>query len=94
MEHKFLIHDPKDSVGVAVADISAGEMAKGVAMEDHSMVVEIKALNDVPLGHKIALKDFETGQPVIKYGVQIGLTRQPIAKGEHVHTHNIKSARW
>jgi (2R)-sulfolactate sulfo-lyase subunit alpha len=31
---------------------------------------------------------------VIEYGVRIGVTRQPIQAGQHVHVHNIRSARW
>lgn len=93
MEHKFLIHDPKDSVGVAVADIKAGEVIKGVILEDNSMV-EITSISDIPLGHKIALKDISEGAQITKYDVFIGNAFKPIAKGEHVHIHNLKTARW
>jgi (2R)-sulfolactate sulfo-lyase subunit alpha len=93
VEHKFLIHDPEDSVGVAVADIKAGEIVKGVSLEDNSMV-EVKAVSDIPLGHKIALKDIAQGAKVIKYDVFIGNAYKAIVKGEHVHVQNLKTARW
>ncbi|MHB1042270.1 MAG: UxaA family hydrolase [Eubacteriales bacterium] len=93
MEHKFLIHDPKDSVGVAVDDINAGETIRGVILENNS-TVEIKSISDIPLGHKIALADIEEGDQVIKYNVSVGRATKAIAKGEHVHTHNLKTARW
>lgn len=93
MEHKFLIHDSKDSVGVAVADIKAGERVKGVNLEDNSMV-EITSISDIPLGHKIALVDIAEGAQVIKYDVAIGNATKAVAKGEHVHIHNLKTARW
>ena len=91
--HKFLIHNQEDHVGVAVEDIKAGEEVEGVYM-DTNRTVCIKALSDVPLGHKIALVDLPPLTKVLKYGIQIGIITQPTKKGEHVHTHNIKSARW
>ena len=43
-------------------------------------------------GHKYALRDIAAGEPVIKYGNPIGIATAPIKKGEHVHTHNVKTA--
>jgi len=91
--HQFLIHRTGDHVGVAVVDIGQGQPATGVFM-DTDRSVEVVSLSDVPLGHKIALVDLDAGAPVIEYGTQIGLTRAAVQMGEHVHTHNIKSARW
>ena len=90
---KFFVHDKRDTVGVAVADILAGETVSGWVMEDNS-IVSVKALNDIKLGHKLALRDIAKGETVIKYGEPIGKTVAPIAKGEHVHVHNLKTARW
>ncbi|MCX7715553.1 MAG: altronate dehydratase family protein [Clostridia bacterium] len=42
-------------------------------------------------GHKVALEDIRKGQKIIKYGYSIGHATEDIAKGEHVHTHNIKT---
>ncbi len=89
---QFLVHDKNDSVGVATMDIKAGATAKGLLMDDGE--VELQALMDIPLGHKIALKDFKTGDAVIKYGQDIGKVVADIRKGEHVHVHNLKTKRW
>ena len=43
-------------------------------------------------GHKYALRDIKAGEPVIKYGNPIGIATADIQKGEHVHTHNVKTA--
>ena len=51
-------------------------------------------LSDVPLGHKIALRDLAAGDQVIKYGISIGRATQDIREGEHVHVHNVKGERW
>lgn len=42
-------------------------------------------------GHKYALSDIKSGENVIKYGFPIGHATSDIAKGEHVHTHNVKT---
>ena len=42
-------------------------------------------------GHKYALRDIAAGENVVKYGMPIGHATQPIAKGEHVHVHNVKT---
>jgi (2R)-sulfolactate sulfo-lyase subunit alpha len=61
---------------------------------DSQEKVEIKALQDIPLGHKIALSDFKADGGVIKYGHDIGKVVADIKAGEHVHVHNLKTRRW
>ena len=91
--HKFLIHHKGDHVGVAISPIQKGEEAVGVYMDDDSQIV-VTSKGDIPLGHKIALASLDAGEPVLKYGIQIGLTTQKWEVGDYVHTHNIKTARW
>jgi (2R)-sulfolactate sulfo-lyase subunit alpha len=49
---------------------------------------------DVPIGHKIALTDIKRGDTVLKYGQDVGKAVSDIAKGDHVHVHNLKTKRW
>jgi (2R)-sulfolactate sulfo-lyase subunit alpha len=91
--HKFLIHHQGDHVGVATSNIKKGEKVVGVYMDDDSEV-QVTVKEDVPLGHKIALVELEVGEPVLKYGIPIGLTTSKWVVGDYVHTHNIKTARW
>jgi (2R)-sulfolactate sulfo-lyase subunit alpha len=91
--HKFLIHNEGDDVGVATEDIGRGEEVTGVYM-DTEQTITLKARRDVPLGHKIAVNDIPKDGEVTEYRVKIGLAREPIAAGEYVHVHNIRSARW
>lgn len=93
MHHKFLVHDGKDNVGVAVDNIASGELVKGISL-DNNIAVELRSKEGVLLGHKIALVPMSSGNVVIKYGVPIGIATEDINKGEHVHVHNLKSARW
>ena len=89
-----LVHDKQDTVGVIVVEgIKAGQELTGWVMEDDSTIT-VKALNDVPIGHKVALADIKKGDTVWKYGQDIGVAKAKIGKGEHVHVHNIKTKRW
>lgn len=90
---QFLVHEKADSVGVATVDIKAGETVKGLYMDSQDPV-EVKALHDIPLGHKIAMVDHEVDGSVIKYGEDIGKVVAQISRGGHVHIHNLKTRRW
>lgn len=90
---QFLVHERNDTVGVATVDIKAGESAKGIFM-DSQEPIEIQASMNIPLGHKIALKDFKVGDTVNKYGEDIGQVVADIKAGEHVHIQNLKTKRW
>ncbi len=92
-KHKFLLHDKVDSVGVAVVDIVKGEKVYG-AFLDGDELVEVVANENIPLGHKIALKAVKAGGDVIKYDVKIGVATKDFKPGDWVHTHNLKGARW
>ena len=90
---QFLVHEKADTVGVATVDIKSGEKAKGLFM-DSQAPIEIKALKDIPLGHKIAIKGHKAGDSVMKYGHDIGKVVAEIKVGDHVHIHNLKTKRW
>lgn len=90
----FLVHSPKDNVGVVVVEgLTAGTQMTGVITETDSEL-SVTALNDIPIGHKVALTDLNTGDTVTKYGEDIGRMVGDARKGGHVHTHNLKTKRW
>ncbi|MHC1710832.1 MAG: UxaA family hydrolase [Solidesulfovibrio sp.] len=94
MAIQFLVHEPGDMVGVVVVEgIKAGQELSGWVM-DGDQTLKIKVLGDIPIGHKVALKDMATGDTVIKYGIDIGKVVAPIKAGEHLHVHNVKTKRW
>ena len=92
-QHKFLMHEKEDDVGVAVADIQKGEKVYGAFLHGDGRV-ETTARADIPLGHKIAVKAVKNGNFVIEYGEKIGKACTDINVGDWVHTHNLKGARW
>lgn len=51
----------------------------------------VNVLNSITLGHKVAARDIAAGEKVLKYGVSIGSATVAIAKGAHVHVHNMQS---
>jgi (2R)-sulfolactate sulfo-lyase subunit alpha len=89
----FIVHAKKDHVGVAVKDIRKGENLEGWCMEDDATMT-VTANKEIPLGHKVAIHGVKRGDSVIKYGVSIGCATDDITVGDHVHTHNLKTARW
>jgi (2R)-sulfolactate sulfo-lyase subunit alpha len=91
---QLLVHEHGDNVGVVVVEgLTAGTKMLCVVTHDNSSF-ELEAKADVPIGHKIALKDLKTGDTAIKYGEDIGKMVGDAKKGEHVHIHNLKTKRW
>ncbi len=72
----------KDNVAVALVPLE-----KGFVLNDGTELIE-----DIDLGHKVALTDIKAGEPVIKYNNLIGFASADIRRGEHVHTHNIRTS--
>lgn len=89
----FLVHDTADTVGVAVVDVAAGTDLDGRDLSTNKPL-KAKAAENIPLGHKVALRDFAEGDTVIKYGCEIGRIIKPVKAGQHVHVHNLKTKRW
>ncbi len=90
---QFLVHEKSDNVGVATVDLKAGEKAMGLYM-DSQKNIEVGILQEIPLGHKIALAEMKKDSSCIKYGQDIGRVVADIRTGEHVHIHNLKTRRW
>ncbi len=59
--------------------------------EKDNVSVTLTGKGEIPAGHKFARCDIAEGEYVVKYGAVIGRATAPIAKGEWVHTHNVKS---
>ena len=89
----YIVHGENDSVGVAVVDVKKGQALTGWNMS-MDLTLQIKALQNIPLGHKIALSGIAKGGEVIKYDELIGKASKAIKKGQHVHTHNLATTRW
>ena len=83
MMNMIHIH-PNDNVAVALADI-----AKGEAVELGKLTVT--AAEEIKRGHKMAIRDIDEGDKIVKYGYPIGHASKAIKAGEWVHVHNVKT---
>ena len=89
MSTDIIIHDKKDNVGVVVIEKTTSKQdCKCWIMEDDSSA-NIQSMDEIPLGHKIAMVDLNEGDTIIKYCHEIGKVVKAIKKGEHVHVHNV-----
>lgn len=75
-----------DNVVVALMRLESGQNA-----EIDGLILEV--VEPIPFGHKLALRPIANGDHVIKYGEIIGLATSSIEPGQHVHVHNLRSAR-
>lgn len=88
----FLAHKSGDAVAVAVRDVEPGAAVIGYLDGSPSEQVEVRT--SIPLGHKVALMDVGADADVTEYGVRTAIATVDIVKGDYVHTHNVRSARW
>ncbi len=85
-----LMLSDRDNVATAIDDILEGtEVQVRLGKE----VENVKALENIPFGFKIAVADITEGAPVIKYGEEIGIASSDIYRGQQVHIHNLAGAR-
>jgi len=90
----FVLHDAKDTVAVVVVEgVKAGMTLNGWIM-DEDRQIQVACKQDIPIGHKVALKDMAVGDTVLKYGIDMGKVVAPVQAGQHAHVHNIKTKRW
>ena len=87
---KALVMNEADNAATA---ITALEKDETVSVLVGSRRVEVLLTEDIPFGHKFALKPIGEGKHVIKYGASIGLATVDIAPGMHIHTQNLEGAR-
>lgn len=88
---KVHLHDEKDNVAVALEEMNSGDKIK---VKTEKGEIEVPIGKEISFGHKIALEDIGKDQEVVKYGVVIGLAKENIKAGDHVHVHNLKSQKY
>ena len=81
----MIILDENDNVGVALRDIAVNEQAKSA----HGP--QLPAVERINQGHKIALRQIGEGEPIVRFGVPVGIATAPIERGHLVHVHNVRS---
>lgn len=82
--NKYIKINTTDNVVVAIKPLIAGDY---IQVGEHRLTL----IEDIPVGHKIALQDFSKGDIIVKYGFPIGHSTTMIKKGGHVSDKNIKT---
>jgi altronate dehydratase small subunit len=80
----------KDNVATALENIESGAMIE-IRLGDK--ITKINALDRIPFGFKVAIRDIGRGGPIIKYGESIGVASLDIKEGHLVHIHNLEGTR-
>ena len=86
MLRRSLIIDPKDTVAVLLENAQKGDTVE-------TPEGTITLLDDIEFAHKTAIVDHSPGQPVLKYGYEIGYTEGAVPKGSWIHNHNMRCDR-
>ena len=81
----FIRLHPEDNLAVAARSVPAGV---AIGVEDAAV---LKTAETIEMGHKVALRSIEQGQPIRKFGQTIGYAKQPIPAGGWIHTHNVEA---
>jgi altronate dehydratase small subunit len=84
--------DEKDNVATTTSIVEADDMVV-VLSPNGKVLLKTKPIERIIFGHKIALKELDEDDEIIKYGQVIGMASKKIKVGEWVHTHNVNSAR-
>lgn len=79
----ILLH-PDDNVLICVSQIRKGDT---LSIDGEAIVSDA----DIGVGHKVARRNLAQGQKVFRYGAPIGSMSSSVAKGGHVHMHNMQS---
>ena len=81
----FIKINPDDNVAVAIHPLKKGE---NITVNNKNIIT---IQEDIPAGHKVALKDFNVDENIIKYGYPIGHTITPISQGAWINEKNIRT---
>jgi altronate dehydratase small subunit len=74
-------------VATVISNLKKG---MNVHMSFGDRIFTITAKEEIPYGHKIAIKNIKHNENVITYGEPIGRATKDIGSGDHVYIHNLK----
>jgi len=81
---KYIQINPRDNVAVCLESL----------VKDEKITIcgqEVIISEEIPAGHKIAIRPIAEGENVVKYGEPIGHVTCSIKAGTHLHSHNLKT---
>lgn len=87
---KAIVIKASDNVATATSEILP---KTHVNLKINKKNVKVYVTEDIPFGHKLAIRNINEGEKIIKYGENIGIASKDIKIGQHVHVHNLKPIR-
>jgi len=90
LKKQAVVINPKDNVATVVDDFPASTIIHFFNGQSENSV---QLLEDIPLGHKVAIEEITVGEDILKYAESIGVATKKILPGQHVHIHNMESQR-
>ena len=81
---RLLLLSPDDNCLIAAARLPAGDT---LDIEGERVTLT----KTIELGHKVARHALAANDKVFRYGAPIGHVTAAVARGEHLHTHNLES---
>ena len=87
---KAIVMEGIDNVAIVVEPIEA---PAEIVVEAAGDKIVVHITDNIPFGHKFAIRDIPEGSLILKYGEPIGIARIDIKAGQHVHVHNLESKR-
>ena len=82
MRRRSLMIHPSDVVVCVLEDAQKGDTVQLASGQ------EIVLLEDIEFAHKVCIRDMKAGEPVIKYGEEIGYMLMDVKRGSWIHNHN------
>ncbi|MGE4274136.1 MAG: UxaA family hydrolase [Desulfitobacterium sp.] len=90
MKKQAVVIHKLDNVATCVEHFTAGTTISFFLGGSEEQVV---LRQDIPLGHKVAIRTIAKNEDVLKYAESIGVATIDIQPGQHVHVHNLESKR-
>lgn len=85
-----IVMEAADNVATVLRDIGPHTEVE-LSIADKKLIIRVSEW--IRFGHKFAIRDIKRGERIVKYGESIGIATRDIQGGEHVHVHNLESAR-
>jgi altronate dehydratase small subunit len=81
---RLILLSPQDNCLIAAARLESGSQ---VEIEGE----QVTLAQTIDLGHKLARRALIKDEKVLRYGAVIGHVTEAVARGAHLHTHNLES---
>jgi LDH2 family malate/lactate/ureidoglycolate dehydrogenase len=88
---RAILLQPDDDVAAVLEAVTRDGVIAVTLGTSGKTVSELTVRQEIPFGHKVAIRDVVKGKPVHRYGFPIGIATIDIKPGEHVHSHNMRS---